>query len=201
MLHIVWAQKLKAQPEVDVMVLYCGPIQLIYRGRWGQHFKLNWVCQWLREGCAVNERFPKERNKGKLGKYRYNCFLEMVREVCDSLITHLIWLQKVLHYTWSLLSLSFHTLFWRTLFSLYSYLECISAIYLDSHCFSFGCLSHQGLAGRGNATLRPGWSQDHPNLNLYIYNNLKFFISLLFKKKFGNTLNFFFIQIKLNFAP
>ena len=33
MLHIVWAQKLKAQPEVDVMVLYCGPIQLIYRGR------------------------------------------------------------------------------------------------------------------------------------------------------------------------
>ena len=44
---------------------------------------------------------------------------------------------------------------------------------------------------RGSATLRPVWSWDHHDLKKkIIYNNLKKFSCLPFKKKFGNTLNF-----------
>ena len=53
---------------------------------------------------------------------------------------------------------------------------------------------------RGSATLRPGWSQDHPDLKKkIIYNNLKKFSCLPFKKKFGNTLNFFYAN-KIKFC-
>ena len=46
----------------------------------------------------------------------------------------------------------------------------------------------------GGATLRSGWSQDHPNLNFffYIYNNLKKFICLPFKKNLRTPSVFFF---------
>ena len=76
-------------------MLYCEPIQLIYRGRLKVNI-LNLIkyVKWLREGCTVNERFPKKRKNGKIGKYRYNCFLGMVRGVPDSLITLFIGLQS-----------------------------------------------------------------------------------------------------------
>ena len=56
--------------------------------------------------------------------------------------------------------------------------------------------------GRGGATLRTGWSQNHleKKKNIYIYNNLKNFICLPFKKILG-TFSVFFMPIKLNFAP
>lgn len=112
-------QKLAAQPKGDILVLYHDPIQLIYRSRFSR-FNLSNLIQcvrWLREGCAFNERFPKERKKGTIGKYRYNCFLEMVRWVSDSLNSLLIWLQSSWLHLTSSFSLAFHTLFWRSLFS------------------------------------------------------------------------------------
>ena len=59
--------------------------------------------------------------------------------------------------------------------------------------------------GRSNATLRTGWSQNHlekkkKNIYIYIYNNLKNFICLPFKKILG-TPSVFFMPIKLNFDP
>jgi len=50
---------------------------------------------------------------------------------------------------------------------------------------------------------RPGWSQDRPDLKkkkIYIYNNLKFFICLPFKKKFENTFKFSFFINKIKFC-
>ena len=46
-------------------------------------------------------------------------------------------------------SLILRPLFWRSPFSLYSYLKCISALHLYNHWSSFGCFSHQGFAGSG----------------------------------------------------
>ena len=53
--------------------------------------------------------------------------------------------------------------------------------------------------GRGSATLRTGWSQNHLKKKI-IYNNLKNFICLPFKKILG-TPSVFFMPIKLNFDP
>ena len=45
----------------------------------------------------------------------------------------------------------------------------------------------------GSATLRPGWSQYHPDLKKkFIYKNLKYFICLPFQKKLGTPLVFFY---------
>ena len=51
--------------------------------------------------------------------------------------------------------------------------------------------------GRGGATLRTRWSQNHlekKNIYIYIYNNLKNFICLPFKKILGTFSVFFLCQ-------
>ena len=55
---------------------------------------------------------------------------------------------------------------------------------------------------QGRCHLRPGWSQDHPDLkftSLFIYNNLKFFICLPFKKNL-KTSSVFFYANKIKFC-
>ena len=62
-------------------------------------------------------------------------------------------------------------------------------------------LNFDQTIGNGGATLRAGWSQDHPDLKkkyIYIYNKKKLFKYPL-KKNFGNTLNFFYTN-KIKFC-
>ena len=63
-------------------------------------------------------------------------------------------------------------------------------------CIIFTSNSH--VRFRAGGTLRPGWSQDHPDLGnfliFFICNNLKFYICLPLKKRFVTTLSLFYAQ-------